>query len=82
MLGLDYTNEMFFVVDVEVEVGFVVGIEFMKKIRLDDLNSHVSLDVLDKYLFVMIVIWEYFCLEENVTVRDEQRNSAIGFGEG
>ena len=56
MLGLDYTNEMFFVVDVEVEVGFVVGIEFMKKIRLDDLNSHVSLDVLDKYLFVMIVI--------------------------
>ena len=56
MFGLDYAYQVFFVVDVEVEVGFVVGVEFVQKMRLDDGDSHVVSDVLDECLFVVAVL--------------------------
>ena len=78
MLGLDYAYQVFFVVDVEVKVGFVVGIEFVQKMRLDDGDSHVGGDVLDECLFVVAVLGEDVSLEEDFVIRDEQRNGAIG----
>lgn len=54
-----------------MEVGFVVGVEFMEKMGFDDWTSHVGSYVFYEGFFKMVELAEDFSLEEDFVVWDE-----------